>query len=283
LILKYKQKELLPEEFTAPIRIDDLERCLSQVPKLAQDPRKESLAEILDDSRYGGTEEERRKTYNGARNRALIANIFATAVCIWAIVFPRPYPALMMALWILPLVPIALVQSSKGLIRLFSLPLDAHPGVGTALFVPLMMVWGRANYDFDVLLSRNLVIGSFLFSAGLCYLIWSADSCVRKQPVTLIFVCLLGLAYGDGATIQINGLLENKPALLFPTAVKDKFIVRGRNPSYNLELPPWGPVTGSNAHSVSRRRYRAMQINAPVNIVLRTGLLDIQWYYLRFP
>jgi hypothetical protein len=106
------------------------------------------------------------------------------------------------------------------------------------------------------------------------------DPFLRRNRVTAVLLVLLCCAYGYGAGLEANALLDQSPASPFPTKVMSKRIGGGRSHSYNLRVSAWGPFQTSQEVMVPAWRYANTQVGDTVCILLRPGALRVSWYTL---
>lgn len=237
-------------------------------------------AEIEKDIRFGVNPSEKRETLERARKTAKILASVSTVCSIWAFAYPRPYEPLMLALILLPWVAIEIMRRSHGLFRADELKNDAHPSVAYALISPGIIVCGRAVLDYEVIQSLwsvalCLVVASMLFAAILL-----VDPSQRRRFGTLPLFFLFGVAYGYGAVVETNVLLDGSTGATYTAFVQKKEISDGRSTTYEIFLSPWGPERDTNELDVSRKTYGELQTGHQVQLRLKEGALGVRWYYL---
>ena len=72
-------------------------------------------------------------------------------------------------------------------------------------------------------------------------------------------------------------LLDHSRPTVFPVKVLAKSVSSGRNTTYDLNLPPWGPIEAGDA-SVPRAFYDKVAVGETVCVDLYRGALGMRWY-----
>jgi hypothetical protein len=119
-------------------------------------------------------------------------------------------------------------------------------------------------------------MGSVLLVA----LAWWADPWLRRQRWTAPALALLCCAYGYGAGLELDALLDASAPTFYPVHVLSRHINRGRHTSYHLEVSSWGPISGTDDITVPRDRYARTRLGDTLCTALHRGALGIPWYTL---
>jgi len=236
--------------------------------------------EIESDARFGTTPLEKSDTLKNAKKTAKILSTVSTVVALLGIFYPHPYGALILVLALLPWIGIEIMRRSHGLFRADELKNDAHPSIAYALLFPGTVLALRAVLDYDVLQSAYAValyvfVGVLLLAAILIF-----DLTQRSRIGTLLIFFLFGVAYGYGVIVEANALLDHSPGIPYSATVENKEIISGKNIEYRLDLSSWGPKADTNQLDVSNSTYKQIRIGQTVQIKLKTGALNVRWYYL---
>jgi hypothetical protein len=181
----------------------------------------------------------------------------------------------------LPWVAVWLVARYQPLYRFGGKSNEGHPDLTAALMVPgFMLAWHSLNnahtFDSSGPWMLALMGGLALTAAAL-----RADPWVRQQPLTAVVLCLLLLAYGYGAGMEIDVLADPTKPHIYPTQVLGKRVSRGsRTNTYYLSVEPWGPITEAGEISVSGARYGATSTGDTVCVYAGKGALGVRWYQI---
>jgi hypothetical protein len=282
LVLQPKDKHLRAVKIALMFPLDDFfEEWLDALPSLDIEDEETSNAEILDDQRLGATKAERSQALEKGKKRANIVTGISAAACILAFFYPKPYLPLMLLLMVLPWVAVAMVTRSRGLLRMDEYRNDAHPNVAVALLLPGIALMLRAVLDFEVIQSAFAIflyvaIGSVLSLAAI-----SADPSVRRKSLSVAGICVICMAYGYGATIEIDTLFDQAHGTGYSTIVQEKHISSGKHTTYNLKLGAWGPQKEPSNLEVSKETYEPIQKGDVVLLTLKPGALRVPWFYMR--
>jgi hypothetical protein len=264
----------------APIfKVDEaFSQWMDSLPNLDVEDAKASEKEIAASLEIGATPEGRIDALARAKRLARILNVVALVTLAWGLFYPRPYGVLVTVLIFLPWLAIGIVGRSKGLFRLDRYRNDVHPNLASSFIFPGFILTLRVLGDFNVLQWAQavwLAVGlGILLSFAAC-MVDSALRAKRWTPVVLLFITV---AYGFGAGLEANALLDRSPAIRYPAKITGKHISRGRRTVYYLHLEPWGPRREANNLAVARSFYQAAQPGESVCLRLRQGAFSIPWY-----
>jgi hypothetical protein len=282
LVLQPKDRAVRPAKTALTFPIDDqLGAWLDALPSLDHEEAETSLEEIQNDSRLGATPSRRTAVYRQAKRRASLLSGIAMVASLWAILYPRPYMTLVLALVALPWIAVVMLRASHGLLRSDELRNDAHPNVAVALMFPGLALLLRAVMDFNIIQSALVVLLCLTLGGALAFAVIWSDAWLRTRKGAVAIFCGLSLAYGYGTAIEANSLLDRSPDAHYSAVVRDKEVIHGKHTSYQLELGPWGPKSGTNTLDVSSETYGAIQKGDVVRLSLRHGALGVEWYYMQ--
>lgn len=259
---------------------DDFQEWFNALPSLDNQESETSEAEVLEDPHFGASPPARSVMLEKGKKRATILSAVSIVVSLWAIFYPRPYLPLILILAALPWVAVTIVWRSGGLFRVDQVKNDAHPSVASALLFPELALMLRAVLDFDVFQSATAVALYIAVGGVLALAIFFVDPVSRRRKSTAVAFCALALAYGYGASIQFNVLLDRSPGANFAAVVQGKYVDHGKQTYYVLELGPWGPNTKPNNLDVRKATYESIRRGDVAELTVRKGALGISWYYL---
>lgn len=235
-------------------------------------------AEVAANAELGQTPEERLARLGAARKLANALNLTTYAAAAWGYIYPRPYGLAVLALAVLPWAAILMVAKSSGLCRIDSRRGDPRPTLAIPMIIPGLVLLMRAVLDVGVLdIGRALIFAAV--AAGL--LTWAAlmsDSAARERPWSALLLLLLGCAYGYGAVVLGDRLLDSAPGENFRVAVLARHVSRGRSTSYHLQLDRWGPRSEPDDVTVSGDLYAQSPPGSTVCVHRGPGALGISWY-----
>jgi hypothetical protein len=237
-------------------------------------------AEVAANAELGQTPEERLARLGAAKKLANALNVTTYAVAAWGYIYPRPYALAMLALGVLPWIAILLVAKSSGLIRVDSRRGDPRPTLAIPVIIPGLVLMMRALMDVGVLDIERALIFAAMAAALLTWAAIMSDAAARARPwsALLLLLLLLGCAYGYGAVVLGDRLLDSSPGENFRVGVLARHVSRGRNTSYHLTLERWGPRTEPAEVRVSRDLYLQSPPGSTVCVHRGPGALGISWY-----
>lgn len=237
-------------------------------------------AEVAANAELGQTPQERLARLGAAKKLANALNVTTYAVAAWGYIYPRPYALAVLALAVLPWIAILLVAKSSGLIRVDSRRGDPRPTLAIPVIIPGLVLLARAVTDVGVLDVERALIVAAMAAALLSWAAMTSDAAARARlwSAQLLLLLLLGCAYGYGAVVLGNSLLDSSPGENFRVGVLARHVSRGRNTSYHLTLDRWGPRTEPAEVRVTRDLYLQSPPGSTVCVHRGPGVLGISWY-----
>lgn len=244
---------------------------------------KEVTEEVLQDDRYGLTEEDRARRLKQARKIAGYGTLGSGLLFLWAFVFPNPIGLTLTVLLAIPFAAALLTAYYKGILRLYTAKSKPYPSLFIIVIVAelaafLVVARGYDIYVFDARLWRMMVILAIAVAA-LWAMICRAAMTGEKNVVALYAgILVLAGVYSYNALIFSNCHYDKNPAVTFRVGVDGKHYNSGKSTTYYLELSSWGRFTEGKSVQVSHSFYRQMQTGDSVNVYLHPGKWDIPWY-----
>jgi hypothetical protein len=205
----------------------------------------------LEDSRYGGSREEREQNLQKAGKISKICTGAGFVLFFWFFLYPQPYEIVMLLLFVAPLVAIYLTWSFKGMVRLYSKKSSPYPTLFILIMFPIMAAGLNAFMRYDL----------YGFSA----------------TAWLLLAGMIAI-YSYGLLIYTNCHFDRSPAEAWRVAVTDKSESHGKTTTYYLQLSPWGKYAGGKEVKVSRAFYQAVGTQDSVGVLLNKGKWGIPWY-----
>jgi len=240
-----------------------------------------SKAEILSDTNLGATPGDRMETLARSKRIARVVNFATYAAITWGWFYPRPYELAIAALVVLPWIAVWVMKRSCGLIRSDQFRNDKHPDVAIPLIMPGMILTLRSVTDYNVIHSPWVAVLTMCIAGAFFLSTFGADSSIRGKVGSIIGLAVWSLAFGYGATVETNVLLEHSRGTGYPAIVEGKHVSTGKRTTYVLQLSAWGPLTKPDELEVSRATYEPIERGDTVCLSLRRGPLGVEWYSMR--
>lgn len=256
----------------------------SRFPDLDTLEAEQELENILTSEEYGRTVEDREYRLNRAKQTCRILNILGCIVAAWVFFRPEPYEYSIIVCLTVPLIALAALKLSGGLIAFLDRKGSAFPSVFMAIFIPAMAILVRALLDFDI----DTMDNGWLPIGGITVTLLGVLTIENKNPEfkgkhklqSIIGVFFISLAYAYGAVIILNCIYDSSEPKHNTALVVNKRVSSGKNTTYYLELSPWKNENEQKEVSVSKTLYEQTEKNDTVNIYLKKGALNMPWYFL---
>ena len=258
------------------------EEWTSSLPDLDAQDLKASEEEIAGGVEGSSLREGRLDELARGRKLAMWLKVATYVIAGWSWVYPQPYGLAITLLILLPWLAVMIVVRSDGLFRIDQRKNDAHPSVGTLFLIPGLILAMRVLNDMHVLAWKP----ALYLSLGIGFVLWvvaaKVDASLRARPFTLALLLLITCAYGYGAGLEIDKLLDRSAAMVYSGRVVDKHISSGsRHTSYDLRVnSPELDVFNGNI-SVSASLYRSVEVGDSVCASVRRGALNIPWFVVQ--
>lgn len=236
--------------------------------------------DILNGSAGMTSPAERAEALDRVRSQSLALVVLACAVSSWTIFLPRPPALAVLALASFPWMAVVLASRSGGVLRVLRSKKDAGPDVSLAFILPSIAL-ARATEYLQVLHWQPMLILTAVAGTALCAGALLADPWLRSAGRLWLGLLVVGAAWGYGAGLEADVLLDQSPATMYSASVVGKSISHGRHTSYHLYLAPWGPELARSTASVSPGFYRSVQIGDAVCLPVKSGALFVGWYEVR--
>ena len=238
---------------------------------------------LLEDSRYGGSREEREQRLQQARKIAMIGTGVGFALLIWSFLYPQPYEIVMLLLFVAPFAAVYFTWSFKGLLRLYSKKSSPYPTLFVAMTFPTM------GAGLNALMRYNLYefsSAAWLILAGIAALLSfvavvvcrDAIASEAQKGVAIGYLVVMAAIYSYGLLIYSNCHYDRSPAETWHVEVTGKHEHHGKSTTFYLELSPWGKYTDGKQVTVSGSFYRAVNAQDSVDVLLNKGKWGIPWY-----
>jgi hypothetical protein len=255
-----------------------LDAWLASVPDLDAVDRAGAEAALLASAELGGDEEARRAALARSHRAAKVLKGVAVVASGWGLLFPRPYPVAMAALAAIPLATIALVLAGRGRYAVEENRNEVRPGVAVPILAPGGVLMLRALLDYQVVDVWRVLGWTAAGAVALTALLVRGDAALRRRWFVPVLLLALVAPYPWGALNAADVLLDRAPAEVHEVPVLHKHVSSGKHTSYDLRLPPWGPVAEAQEVDVGEELYGAVEVGDVVCAHLRPGALGARWY-----
>ena len=238
--------------------------------------------ELLQDERYGATEEDRKATLKKARTIAWICNPASVVLSVFLLWLPGD-GSMFYLLYAIPWVAILLTWRSNGMIRLSARKSTPHPTLLYAMLFPAVFlgIGTPIRFHFYGFPAHAWSVAALavLAAAVLAGITLRETIALEKQKLlTVILLVIIAGFYGFGVAASSNCLLDRSIPQTLDATVVWKKVKHGKTTSYDLELSPWGRYTDGNTVTVSRDFFYRVHRNDTLHILLSPGKWGLPWY-----
>ncbi|ABC80122.1 hypothetical protein [Anaeromyxobacter dehalogenans] len=279
LVLERRERGAKPLSLTFQFERDAaLDAWLASIPDLDAADRAGAEAALLASAELGADEAARRSALARSHQLARALKGVAIGVAGWGLLFPRPYPVVIAALAAIPLATIALVVAGRGRYAVEERRNEVRPGVGVPVFAPGVVLMLRALLDYQVVDVSPMLAWTGAGAVALTALLVRGDAALRRRWFVPVLIVALVAPYPWGALNAADVLLDRAPAEVHEVPVLHKHVSSGKHTSYDLRLPPWGPIAEAQEVDVGRELYGAVEVGDVVCAHLRPGALGARWF-----
>lgn len=276
-------KKITINDYDAIGKSDELKEWLtSNVGDLDKEEYEQEKSVILQNSELGYTEGEREKVLITKARIALAYSGITLIIMVVSVFYHQRNMLFSTLLFFFPLIGVAIVATSKGLIRLYSKRSSAYPSVLLGIIFAcgaliLQSVLDNKLLDFSKVWTPVAIVALVM----ICLL----SLIVLKQPNPtfkndILPILLIAAAFGFGSVMYINRNLDESKPQIFSATVTDQYVKRGKNTSYHVVITGWGPHQESDDIAVSSDFYDQVPVGSKVKVNLKQGKLHIPWYYI---
>ena len=248
-------------------------------PDVDAEERRQFEAAVAADPRFGSTPAERLRWLAAARRITRGFQLAALAIYAWGLLYPHPYHLVIAVLIAVPWVVLLAVGASRGLCGIDGK--GGRAGLLAAFVLPGALLALRAFLDLNMTDWHQAVALGIAGGIGLAVLAMVLDAGLRRRWRFGLFIAVVVSAYGYGAVVEVNALLDRSPSSHFSGVVAGKRLIPAQIPLRSLRLEPWGPLTEPGEVLVPQALYNAVQTGDTVCIALHPGALAIPWFTVR--
>ena len=235
---------------------------------------------LLHDTDLGFSEQEREEKLAKAKRIALVYTITGIATGIAALFFSDNYLVTTLALSF-PLIGIAVMKTSNGLIKFFSnRKRSVYPYILFGFYIPVLVPFFSSVLEYDIFKYDNIwlpVVGITVITA-VALLTVGVNKSVEYPKSQMVVMILLAMFYGYGSTVKVNCVFDKSPLKVYHATVLSRRMERGKSNTYYFTLSPWGPRTCVEEVTVRRWLYNEVPNAGFVTVNFKDGLLNIPWY-----
>lgn len=239
--------------------------------------------EILENEKYGSTEEERELRLTKIKKTTKYINTISWIVSLSTFFYPHFYQIQILLCGLMPIIGLIIYKNSKGLIRLDEKPNSVHPTIIWTLFMPSCALYIRALLDFNIFDYSNLwkpaLVIFFVF--GYLMLKGSKTEYNFKNIFTYIGISgmlIFGSMYAYGFLITTNAVFDNSQPTVYKAKILDKRTSSGKTTTYYFKLSEWGPQKEIDEVYVVKDIYKRKEIGDTAIVYFNNGLYKIPYY-----
>ncbi|MFD0764056.1 hypothetical protein ACFQZI_04290 [Mucilaginibacter lutimaris] len=270
-------------DFDAIGKSDELKEWLTtNVRDLDNEDYEQEKAVILQDTELGFTQEEREVKLKKLSVIALVYSGISFVLMLISIFFHQSNLVFSIFLLAYPLIGIAVMAFSKGLIRLNIKKGSAYPSVFMGLFFACIALILQTFIDTKILdfskVWTPVIVGLIILIGILSQIIFKqANPTIKGQIVPVI---LISAFFSFGAVQQINRNFDGSKPQVFSATVSDQYVKRGKSTTYHIVITGWQYHQTPDDITVSSDFYDQVSVGSKVNVTLKEGKLHIPWYYI---
>jgi hypothetical protein len=188
-----------------------------------------------------------------------------------------PAHVLTWAMVALPWVAILLVAVFEPYFRFGGPRNSPLPDLSLVLIIPGAFLTLHALQSIAPVGWERPLILTVFGSAILVGVAFWCDPWLKQHRGTAVLLLTVCCAYGYGAGVEINALLDQSTPQTYRVIVSAKYEDRGKSTTYHLKLAPWGPNVGGQNLMVPYSQYAAVKPGDTVCMSLRSGALRVTW------
>ena len=253
---------------------DVLDHWISSLPDLDAQDHDAAVAALLASPQFGESESAREASWREAIVVTRVLNVATVAICVWALFWPVPYPAVTFCLSLLPFVALGLWTLGGGRYAFLERHGDLRPLLSIsflgAILVLMLTVMRRHFGVVDLALLAALGIAAGLALALL--LLREAKTWRERLLLVPAMACLFALHVSLTAA-NANTVLDTQPSQSFRVAV-----LRVSPNDTSARLAPWGPFRTADNFAVARHVGARLRSGRTARVVLHPGAFGGRWY-----
>lgn len=267
---------LLPSDRTSPrikirIFLQGSERVLDwareRFPELEADRSEEDGAAVQADEDDGADPTEREAHRTRIRFLASGLNFVCALVLFWSLMFPHPRVPILWTMILCPIPALVLGFRSRGLVRAFSVGSKKIPELSGSLVMPALGLALHAAWQWNLPDRSALLMPMVLASLGSILVCFVSFPGATRRAIHWILLVAFCSAYGAGATVALNALLDKGAPKVHEVFVLEKHIRSRVVKSYEVLVGPG--VTGRRPETMTVDRFTFDKLRLRERAVVR--------------
>jgi hypothetical protein len=257
-----------------------LQWMAQHLPDLDHQEMADELDEIVTDTSFGASRDERMARLAVAKRYVLLLNIAGGCAAAWAFIFPRPYDFAIWTLIVLPIIGLACVAFFHGLVRLDGKQESAYPSAGGAIILPPIILTLRTIFDWHLLSWGDTwpTLASLTVLVVVIVVVCARDARRKwRFAGTVIFSAL----YVYGTATYLNCRYDRSEPFVYESTVRERHVSKGKHTSNHITLAPFVDDEPWREIEVPRATYERLREGDPVQIGVFEGALGIPWFLIR--
>lgn len=247
-------------------------------------PKKIEDEEILYNENFGPTKEIRGRNLLKAKKISTTINWAAALSAFLAFIYPFPYVYALFANILIPLFALFVIIKMDGLIHIEDRENSVYPNQVNAFVFPSLALIYRVLADYNILYYSNLWWPVILITVTIFFILFSIKYKViaNNKQNNFLFIILLFFffIYSYGTVVFINCYFDNSTPKIFTAKVKNKLINKGNTNLYYLQLSAPEYPTDNVDIKVKKALFNKIKVNEKIQVVVKSGKLNIPWMYI---
>ena len=242
----------------------------------------EQQNKLLADQSLGITVQDREAKLTNARKIAMAYNIVGI-ILGFSMIFCRDNMVTFFVLLLFPLLGIVIMALSGGLIKLLSNKKRSPlPWIMLGFEMPAIIVLFKSMGDYDLYEYNNIWLPFLMFALVIVVLLYvtGINKTMEAIKVQVVVMCIFGLIYGYGCTIQINCVFDNSEPKPIKALILKEWITYNKGKHYNITLRPQDYGQKRLNVEVSHSYYESQMVGNAITLNLKKGTLNIPWFYI---
>ena len=217
-----------------------------------------------------------------ARRAATCINVAGGIAASSSLFYTGPYDVVLILTMLFPIGAIIVMVLHPGLITLHERRKSEYPTVMYAVLLPGVFLLAIALRDFNLAPSNVMWYYTVGFAAVYLAVMREVKRTAESIPImNIIGASAIAMAYSYGTYVIINCKYDVSAPSIHRVTIVDKKIDEAKSTSYYLVLEQWGPFTSTEESRVPKEKFDSVNTGDVLNIALKPGPLQTQWYYIK--
>ncbi|MGB5988627.1 MAG: hypothetical protein WBG43_02655 [Marinifilaceae bacterium] len=201
---------------------------------------------------------------------------------------PLNYEFLTIINILIPTIGLIILVKNKGFVSIMPYNDSLYPTLKYVLYWPVGALIVGIIMNYEILSYSNIWIPTTLITFIIVYIIKhyrdgeSLQETKNEKRIIYIVTTAYVSVFVFISLLHLNCTFDYKEGEVFKTDVISKEIKEDSDHdlTYFITVHDWTNKTGMNEFKISKERYKKLDINNRVYIIVKDGLLGIPWYYL---